>query len=308
MIGIAEIAVSIPENSIDNIAQAKGFGADDNFAVNRIGAATLPVMGEGEDTSDLAVRAVNALIEKSGIDRESVEFLVICTQNPDACGLPHTSAIVQQKAGLSTNIAAFDISLGCSGYVYGLHTAKGFMESAGLKCGIFVTADPYSKIINREDKNTSLLFGDAATATLLSADPVLEIGPARFSTDGSGGENIINRDGMLDMNGRQVFNFAILQVPAQIEGLLAKSETALSSIDLFVLHQGSKVIVETLTKRMKLPVDKVPVALHKTGNTVSSSIPLILADYVHREEMKKFLLSGFGVGLSWGSTLLKRME
>lgn len=306
MIGLQDIVRWVPEGRIDNIKQAAGFGEEAGFATDRIGARTLPVMTGGDETSDIAARAVTALLEKSGTDPENIEFLMVCTQNPDGRGLPHTSAIVQTKAGLATNVAAFDISLGCSGYVYGLHAARGFMESAGLTKGIFVTADPYSKIIDRTDKNTSLLFGDAATATLLGPDAAFEIGPARFCTDGSGGENIINRDGRLDMAGRQVFNFAASKVPPQITALLEANGIGPDDIDLFILHQGSRYIVETLTRRMKLPPEKVPIALEHTGNTVSSSLPMILADYLDRSGTDRILLSGFGVGLSWGSMLLER--
>jgi len=190
--------------------------------------------------------------------------------------------------------------------VYGVHVAKGFMESAGLTCGIFVTADPYSKIVNRYDKNTSLLFGDAATATLLTDSPVLNIGLARFGTDGSGGENIINRDGLLEMAGRQVFNFAASTVPGQVADLLEAARLEQDDIDLFILHQGSRHIVQTLIRRIGLDPVKTPIALDQTGNTVSSSIPLILADHMHRPDVTQMLLSGFGVGLSWGSVLLTR--
>jgi 3-oxoacyl-[acyl-carrier-protein] synthase-3 len=306
LIGIQDIVTWVPESCIDNVAQAESFGMDADFATDRIGARTLSVMPEGMDTSDMVVKAVGELLSKAEVEAADIQILVVCTQNPDGRGLPHTSAIAQSKLGLPTSIAAFDISLGCSGYVYGLTAVKGFMQSAGLQRGILVTADPYSKIIDRQDKSTSLLFGDAATATLLSAEPRLSIGASRFSTDGAGGEAIINRDGSLEMAGRQVFNFAASSVPPQIISLLEDEGLTLDDIDLFALHQGSRYIVQTLIKRMGLPEGRTPVMLEDTGNTVSSSIPLILESVLDRSDVNRVLISGFGVGLSWASSILHR--
>lgn len=306
MIGITEIASWTPENSIDNLSQAASLGSDADFARDRIGAERLPEMPSGMETSDLAAKAVESLLKKSAIAAEDVQCLVVCTQNPDGCGLPHTSAIVQSKAGLSKTIASFDYSLGCSGYVYGLHIVKGFMESAGLNCGILVTADPYSKIIDRSDRDTAMLFGDSATATLLTSNPRFGISKVAFGTDGSGGAAIRNNKGRLEMAGRQVFNFAATNVPRQINSLLDEAGKTHQDIDLFALHQGSRYIVETLTKRLKLAPEKVPVALKMTGNTVSSSIPLILENRIADPEIKTILVSGFGVGLSWATAILER--
>ena len=306
MIGIKEIAVSIPVEFRDNFEQAKQFGESEQFIRERIGAERLPVMAEGQDTSDLAAGAVQNLLDKAGVQANDVDCLVVCTQNPDGCGLPHSSAIVQDKCGLPKNMAAFDISLGCSGYVYGLFVIKGFMEAAGLKRGVLVTADPYSKILDTDDKNTSLLFGDAATATLVTEEPVFRLGGGTFATDGSGAAHLVNNNGKLHMNGRQVFNFAATRVPEQIRSLLSLHGLGIDDIDLFVLHQGSRYIVDTLAKRLDIPAEKVPMELALTGNTVSSSIPLVLEKYIRNKDKNRVVLSGFGVGLSWGSVILYR--
>lgn len=306
MIGIKEIASWTPTEFIDNLAQAESLGSDADFARNRIGAEHLPELPKEMKTSDMATKAVKAVLEKSGTAAEDIQLLVLCTQNPDGCGLPHTSAIVQAKAGFSKTIASFDYSLGCSGYIYGLHIVKSFMESTGLDQGILVTADPYSKIIDRADRDTAMLFGDSATATLMTRDPKFTLGSIAFGTDGTGSDAIINHQGRLKMAGRQVFNFAATNVPRQINSLLEKADIAPDEIDLFALHQGSRYIVETLTKRLRLPPEKVPVALQMTGNTVSSSIPLILENRISDTRIQKILASGFGVGLSWASTILER--
>ncbi|MBN9079815.1 MAG: ketoacyl-ACP synthase III [Rhizobiales bacterium] len=307
MIGISEIANFVPRTVRDNLSQAASFGETEDFVRNRIGALKLPSMAAGEETSDLAARAVGALLEISGKAKEAIDCLVVCTQNPDAEGLPHTAAIVQAKCGLPKTIAAFDISLGCSGYVYGLPAVIGFMEATGLSNGILVTADPYSKIVDPADKNTALLFGDAATATLLARNPVFRIGAVLFGTDGSGAQHLQRKNGRLHMNGRQIFNFAALNVPAQIKMLLERERVAVEEVDRWILHQGSRYIVDSLISRMGLRPERVPIRLQTTGNTVSSSIPLILEESLRDAAHRTIVLSGFGVGLSWGSMLLHRI-
>ena len=307
MIGIREIASYIPETSLDNFKLAATFGENEDFVKKRLGGYVLPIIGPGMDTSDMAVHVIQRLLKKTSIAKEDIQCLVICTQNPDGGGLPHTSAIVQEKADLPNRIAAFDISLGCSGYVYGLNIVKGFMEASGLSNGILITADPYSKIVDPEDRNTKMLFGDAATATLLSREnPVFTIGKSSYSTDGKGAVHLRNRNGRLDMNGRQVFNFAATKVPQQIDGLLAAEGLAHADIDQYIFHQGSRYIVETLTQRMRIDKKKVPIQMENTGNTVSSSIPLILENTITNEAIRNILVSGFGVGWSWGSLILVR--
>lgn len=309
MIGISAIAHYLPDGLIDNANQALKFNEPSSFARDRLGCSTLPVKALDEETSDLAHKAVLKLLAKIEIEKEDIDCLVVCTQNPDGSGLPHTSAIVQSKVGLSKNVAAFDISLGCSGYVYGLNIVKGFMDAAGLKYGVLVTADPYSKIIDRDDRNTTMLFGDAATATLLTTEnAVFEIGPSLYSTDGTGSDNLINNNGTLFMNGRQVFNFASKNVPIQVKELIRSAGLELDDLDLALLHQGSRHIVQTLARRLGLSNLKVPCSIENTGNTVSSSLPLLLEDVIENSSVNNLLISGFGVGLSWGSMLLYRIQ
>jgi 3-oxoacyl-[acyl-carrier-protein] synthase-3 len=306
MIGIEAVGSYIPTVYVDNKSQAEKFGEKSSFASDRIGALKLPMKEAKEETSDLAVLAFQDLVSNSGLKLDEVECLIVCTQNPDEEGLPHTSAIVQDKLGLSKNVAAFDISLGCSGYVYGLSVIKGFMLASGLTKGVLVTSDPYSKIVNREDKNTSMLFGDAATATLISKEYKFSIGVPLFGTDGSGRENLQCVDGVLQMNGRQVFNFAATNVPTQIRNLLARDNIEFDEIDVFLLHQGSKHIVTTIARKLGVNAEKVPIALENTGNTVSSSIPLLLERYMNNSSISRLVISGFGVGLSWATAILDR--
>jgi 3-oxoacyl-[acyl-carrier-protein] synthase III len=250
MIGIKSIASYVPASGVDNYAQGAKFSKDEEFILGKIGSAFLPRKDADQETSDLCVEAVNALFSNNPqLKRESIDALIVVTQNGDAEGLPHTAAIVQDKLGLPTHVAAFDISLGCSGYVYGIYAMKGFMEAAGLKNGLLVTADPYSKIVDPEDRNTTMLFGDAATATWMGEDAPWQLGKAKFGTDGSGAPHLKVSDGVFFMNGRQVFNFALLKVPAHLNELLEESELTSKDIDAFCIHQGSAAIVDAVARR-----------------------------------------------------------
>lgn len=307
MIGIKSIGVYIPENKIDNIIQAENFDEPPSFIKNKIGAFHLPSLTDGEETSDLAVNAVNNLLENSPLKKEQIEVIIVVTQNGDFNGLPHTSAIVQSKLSLSTNISAFDISLGCSGYVYGLSIIKSHMQEMGFKNGILITSDPYSKIIDKGNRVTSLLFGDAATATWLGEEPVFSIDRPKLQTDGSGYESLVKRE-YLEMNGRQVFNFAAVNVPKQVKEYLDDKHLLIDNVDLFLLHQGSKAIVDVITRRLGADKCKVPFDIVNTGNTVSSSIPLLLSKELNNKNVNKLIISGFGVGLSWATNLLERVK
>ncbi len=308
MIGIESIAVYLPEGRVDNTKRLEQFNLTKEFLQTKTGMSRLSRKGEGEETSDMCCTAIQTLMDERELAAEEIECLIVCTQNPDGYGLPHTSAIVHGKLGLSRDCAVFDISLGCSGYVYGLSVIKGFMLSNEFTRGVLVTADPYSKVVDEQDKNTSLLFGDAATATLVSDKPKWDIGKFCFGTDGSHcfAINVNNETRLLEMNGRAVFNFTATVVPRNISRTLEENGLEKADIDCFVLHQGSRYIRDTLAKRMGLEPEKVPFQAGDYGNTVSSSVPIILAN--EGDVSKHILISGFGVGLSWGSTILTKVD
>jgi 3-oxoacyl-[acyl-carrier-protein] synthase III len=306
MIGIKSIASYIPEDFIDNIAQAASFGENENFIPTKIGAMHLPVKATNEETSDLCVKSIHKLVNTSELSLDSIDALIVVTQNGDGHGLPHTAAIVQDKLGISTDVAAFDVSLGCSGYVYGLSILKGLMMESGLENGILITADPYSKIIDRKDRVTSLLFGDAATATWLSNDGIYDLGRPLLQTDGSGAKHLLNDNGTLHMNGRQVFNFAFSSVPEQIFRTLERNKISPEEIDYYCLHQGSAAILNAIKRKFPTTEDRFLFDIEYTGNTVSSSIPLLLEKYVIPSNANKIVICGFGVGLSWATNILTR--
>ena len=303
MLGITEIASYLPEKRVSNYDKKDKFGIDDNFIENKIGVKYCTVKEDNEKASDLCVKAFENLRKKIDIDVKEVECVIVITQNPDY-NIPHTAAIVHGKLEMSQNCACFDISLGCSGYVYGLANIVAFMQANGLKKGLLFTADPYSEIVDHDDKNTDLLFGDGATVTYISEKYIYKPKAFKFGTNGSAYKEILCED-KLYMNGRAVFNFTATTIPKHIMALLEENGLDDKDIDKYILHQGSKYIVDTIRKRLKIDESKVPFDMYEYGNTVSSSVPLILEKELHNG-YNKLLLSAYGIGLSWGSAILEK--
>ncbi len=308
MIGIQAIGTYIPSGRIDNSLRMKQFDVDEAFLRDKTGMLRLAVKEDNEETSDLCCRAFSDLLSKTQLQVGEVECIVVCTQNPDGHGLPHTSAIVHAKLGLPDSCAAFDISLGCSGFVYGLSVIQGFMQANGFRKGVLFTADPYSKIIDGQDKNTALLFGDGATATLISDSPMWRTGQFLFGSHGQDSSSIQTDriTNKLSMNGRAVFTFSATVVPKNIIDMLTANNLNCEDIDCFALHQGSRYIVDTLRKKLGVEENKVPFVAADYGNTVSSSIPIILSNV--DSAFKHIVIAGFGVGLSWASTVLFKIN
>src|SRR5881628_2643946 len=290
MIGITEISSYIPLKRLSNIERKEQFDSDEDFIYNKIGVAQVAVKGADEDTSDLAVKAFLNLGTKISINRNEIEAIILITQNPDL-NIPHTSALIHKALDFPESCACFDISLGCSGFVYGLSVIKSFMESNGMKKGLLFTSDPYSKIIDPKDKNTALLFGDAASVTYLTNEPVYKADHFTFGTIGKESSSLTCSQNVLSMNGRGIFNFAARYIPIDLENLVAKSNLSIADIDKFIFHQGSKYIIDTLIKRTGIDSNKVIFDIKDYGNTVSSSIPIILEKILHQQN-KYIFISG----------------
>ena len=306
MLGIKNIASYLPEKKVSNYELKNKFELDDDFIENKIGVKYHTIKEEDEKPSDLCIKAFENLISKENIDKNKIDCCVVITQNPDF-NIPHTSAIIHGKLELSNNCACFDISLGCSGYVYGLSNIISFMKNNDLKNGLLFTADPYSEVVDIEDKNTALLFGDGATVTYITEEGIYIPKAFSFGTSGKDYKGLMCED-TLYMNGRAVFNFTATTIPKHIQSLLEKYGLEDSSIDKYILHQGSKYIVDTIRKRLKVDESKVPFDMYEYGNTVSSSIPIILEKEMKIDTNKIFVISGFGVGLSWASAVLEKNE
>jgi 3-oxoacyl-[acyl-carrier-protein] synthase III len=258
----------------------------------------------------MALAALRALADKAGITPGDVGLIAVCTQNPDGGGLPHVSAAVHAEWGGVEGAMVFDLSHGCAGYVYGLAIVDALMTTQGIEHGVLITADPYSKIVDPDDKNTALLFGDAASATLLG--PAAPGGYAqrgcRFLSLGRERAALERRGDTLAMNGRAVFNFAATRVPEEVRGVLGTAGLCAGQVDRFLFHQGSAFILETVRKRLGLSAEQAPSGLADIGNTVSSSIPLLLEPLIDGPGPRRCLLCGFGVGLAVATCLLERID
>ncbi len=309
MIGIAAVATYSPATGIDNVARADAAQKTPAFISDKIGFRRLARKGASETTISMCVSAYEDLQRSHPHDKSTIDCIILCTQNPDNYGLPHNSAILQAKLQMPNTLAAFDVSLGCSGYVYCLSIARSFMEANGLRHGLLFTADPYSKIIEDGDWDTDLLFGDGSSVTLLQDDPLFSIRPGIFSTDGSMGHSIARTgpDGYLRMHGANVFKFCMNEVPRQIEKYLEREGVHKDDVDLFLFHQGSRFIIENLARKLCLDETKAPFGAAEQGNLVSSSIPFLLKDHASSQKPpERILLGGFGVGLSWGSIMIEK--
>lgn len=321
--GIEDIQYYLPTSKLTNLEIIEKFDYDNSFLSDKLGVNNRHIAGNDESSSDLAINAAKKLIDENCIRKEDIGLLLLVTQNPDY-KLPGTSHIVQDRIGLIDTCACFDVNLGCSGFVYALGIAKSMMQCHDISYCILITTDPYSKIISKTDRVTMPLFGDAATATLLSDAGDVKMLRFTFGSDGSGFRSLMVEGGgarypfasdcedsreaspNLFMDGRGIFNFIMKRVPEDIRKCLEINELRMEDIDFFVFHQASKYLLDHLVKRMKIPRELVVYHMEDIGNTVSSSIPIALSHVLKedRTNTKKILISGFGVGLSWASTIL----
>lgn len=295
---------------------------------SKVGIHQRHIASANETAGDMALLAAEKLFEEHKIDRNDVDFVLLCTQSPDYF-LPSTACILQNTLGLRQDIGAFDFNLGCSGFVYGLSVAKGLIAAGIAENILLLTSETYTKYLHPKDKGNRTIFGDAASATIISTTGFAEIGDFVLGTDGSGYEQLIVKSGAsrtpqalndiqfdennnptssdhLFMNGPDIFTFTIERVPTMVRGLLEKSGLTKDDIHLFIPHQANLYILEFLRKKMKIEKDKYYINLANFGNTVSSTIPIALCEALKENKLHgNILLAGFGVGLSWGATVIK---
>ena len=301
----------------------------------KLGIANRHIAGEGECSSDLGVQAAQKLFASGVCGPQDIDFILLCTQSPDYF-LPTTACLIQDRLGIPDTAGALDFNLGCSGYIYGLSLAKGLVETGQSKNLLLITAETYSKFLHPQDKSVRTVFGDAAAASLIQARTRLDsaggpaIGPFVVGTDGRGAKNLIveagafrkpkstdqvsidengnpKSDAALYMNGGEIFTFTLDRVPQTVVELLAKSGLRVEDIDLFVFHQANKYILDFLRKACRLPVEKFYIGMRQFGNTVSSTIPIALKNAADEGVLKpgaRVMLVGFGVGYSWGATII----
>jgi 3-oxoacyl-[acyl-carrier-protein] synthase-3 len=323
---IRGVATHLPDAILTNDALATlypDWPAERIF--DKTGIRERRIAAADETASDLAFVAATKLFDTGACTRDEVDFLILCTQAPDYV-LPTTACILQNRLGLSRHVGALDINLGCSGFVYGLSLAVGLIASGAAINVLLLTADTYSKLLHADDKSVRTLFGDAAAAVLISRDAEGDIGPFVFGTDGSGADDLIVKGrgfrtpgsdhafsdarsaSDLHMHGGNIMSFTLREIPTCLKALLAKADIAPAEIDHLVLHQANKLVLDSLQKKMNVDPARIPRFMEFCGNTISSSIPLVIDDLLRRDVLRRghrMVLLGFGVGLSWAAVTLR---
>jgi 3-oxoacyl-[acyl-carrier-protein] synthase-3 len=295
--------------------------------VNAIGIKERRIADATVCASDLCYKVAEKILLDNNIDRNSIDLILFLSQVPDY-KIPATAPILQHRLGLPKTTAALDLSLGCSGYVYGLATAMAFASQEGINRVLLLVGETFSKIVNKKDKVNAPLYGDAGTATLIEKQEghtayftlcsdgsgkdavMIKAGAARFPVDT---ENLVSReaedgnirsDNEVFMDGMDVFNFALGVVPKSIHEICDVAQVNLADIDYLILHQANKFMTDFIVKRLKYPLEKVPYCLDRYGNTSSASIPLTISSELSGKYPDQVIMCGFGAGLSWGSVYL----
>lgn len=335
-VGIRGIAGCVPRQVIDNLHYTEFFSAQDAREVTeKTGVYQRRFAPEGVTSSDLCFAAADRLLADLEIDRSTIDLLVFVSQTPDY-RMPASSVILQNRLGLSMQTAAFDISLGCSGFVYGLSVVYAMLEKTEGGRALLLNGETRSRVYSPKDRTTAYLFGDGGTAVLIERQE--KYGPSFFSlnSDGSrenlikvkaGGyrfpsspdtfrERVIDQHGNMrsdeqgELNGPDVFTFAIREVPADLQRISRYAGTGMEEIDYFVFHQANAYMNGYLQKKLNIPGERFPASIGKFGNTSSVSIPLTMAAELQGklEGRKKLVLCGFGVGMSWGTAIVDSVD
>lgn len=326
------VAVAVPKTKKVNLDNAFFSKEDVEKFTATTGVSEFRIADTATTTSDLGFEAAQQLISEMNIDKNDIDVLIFVSQTPDYLNIPNTAPLLQNKLGLPKTCLAFDLTLGCSGFVYGLSTLASYMQNPAFKKGLLICGDTPSKIVGTEDKSATLLFGDAAAATILEREESNSQIHFNLGSDGSGYKAIIINDGgsrspfnenslavvdygdgikrnqcELVLDGMDVFSFGITQAPKSVKELMAFAGLNNEEIDFAVFHQANKMMNEMIRKKLKLETEKVPYSLDKFGNTSSASIPVTMVTELKnplRNGKNRLLFCGFGVGLSWGSCYL----
>lgn len=326
---IKAIEYVYPENKVTNKDLQETFPEYDfSKFEEKVGIKNRYWVGGNETAFDLALKACEKLFQN--YDRQEIDYILYCTQSPEYF-LPTTACILQDRLGIKKNIGALDFNLGCSGYTYGISLAKGLIGSGQVKNVLLVTAETYSKYLHTLDRSNRSIFGDAATATLISySDEENAIGEFLFGTDGSGFDKLIVKNGCsrfaynpnapeiiygtentysdnhLYMNGPDVFNFTNEVIPNFTKEIIELNNLEINKVDQFVFHQANAYMLNFMRKRMKISSENFFIDLEDGGNTVSCTIPIALKKYsklINKES--SVIIVGFGVGLSWSGGLIR---
>jgi 3-oxoacyl-[acyl-carrier-protein] synthase III len=328
---IKAISYYLPENIITNEDLVKEFPEwTVEKVASKVGISQRHIAAENETATDMACSAAEFLFKEYEIDRSSIDFVLLCTQSPDYF-LPTSACLIQERLGLGTETGALDFNQGCSGFIYGLALAKGLVSAGLRKNVLLITSETYSKFMHTRDKGNKTIFGDAAAATLISTEGIAKILDFNLGTDGRGAKNLIVETGgsrcrtlknevvfdennnpvspdHLFMNGTRIVNFTLDLVPGLVQRTLANNSLKQEDIDNFIFHQANRFMLELLRKKLHIEKEKFYYYMENVGNTVSSTIPIALKEAINEEKVSsgnKVLLAGFGVGYSWGGTILQ---
>ncbi|MCC2636555.1 MAG: ketoacyl-ACP synthase [Moraxellaceae bacterium] len=334
-IAVRAIAAAVPRPVERNDDYTEISAQERALLIKTTGVKERRIAPKGLTTADLCAASAGEILDRLGIAKEEIGLLVFVSQSGDYY-LPASAALLQERLGLKTGTIAFDVGLGCSGYVYGLAITGSLMQTSGVKKALLLAGDVSSIVTSREDKSTYPLFGDAGSATLLENTGSGTPWHFNLMTDGSGGDAImvpdgLNRNGVsqdslrmktvsegirrnrlnLILKGSEIFAFAVKEVPPSIHALSVHAGLAIEGLDYLVMHQANRLINETIRKKLSIPELKVPYSLDEFGNTSSASIPLTMVTRMRdrlESDTLKLLLSGFGVGLSWGNVILETTD
>jgi len=323
---ISVISYALPKRVVTNEELSTDSKWTADGIADKTGIKTRHVVDLSQTAADLAFEAAKKIVGHR-IPANEIDLLVFCTQSPDYL-LPTSACLIQDRLGLSTSCAAFDFNLGCSGYVYGLGIVKSMLESGIASKALLLTGETYSKWLDEKDMSVRTIFGDAGTATLLELTPTGSIGPFVLGTDGSGAHHLIVHEhaarsraidplfakfpqnqvsNKLYMDGPEIYVFTLEAVPKAYRELLKKANIITDDLDLVVFHQANSYMLEQLRKQCRIPSEKFIIDLENYGNTVSNTIPIVLANLVEQKKLcsgMKLALVGFGVGLSWGACIV----
>ena len=331
-VGITALAGAVPSTIIENYKYTEFFPEDQvREVVDKVGVFERRFADANTCSSDLCFAAAEKLFADNGINRDEIDLLVFVSQTPDY-RMPATSILLQHRLNLPSTTIAFDVNLGCSGFLYGLSIVYSFMERSGLKKALLLDGETRSKVYSPKDRRSAFLFGDGGVAALIERDE--KFGDSYFSlnSDGSRGDLIkINgggyrmpsseetlRERVVDeygnirndeqgyMNGGDVFNFVIREIPRDIKKIITEFDVDIASLDYYLFHQANNFINSYLAKKLKLDTEKIPSTIAKYGNTSSVSVPLTIVDALKGklDGEKKLLLSAFGVGMTWATAIV----
>lgn len=321
-VGIIGTGKYVPERILTNSDLEKIVETNDEWIVSRTGIRERHIAAPHEATSDLAYEAALKALESAGMKAEELDLIIVATVTPDS-SFPSTACILQDKLG-AKGAAAFDLSAACSGFVYSLATANGFIQTGMYNNALIIGADTLSRITDYTDRNTCVLFGDGAGAVIIGEVPEGR-GFQSFDlgAEGSGGsllkmeaggsrlpasqQTIDDKKHFIYMNGREVFKFAVRVMGSATERVLTKAGLGKEDIDLFVPHQANIRIIQSAMQRLDLPEEKCVINVDRYANTSAASIPLALVEAAEEGRMKPgdtVLMVGFGGGLTWGASVL----